>query len=270
MAEPLCVVDSCGTIQKVKVHGYCGKHYQRFKKFGTPTPDGIIERDMSSGPCSVEGCPRDRQKRGFCGLHYQRWKSHGDAYSTAYTDVSTAIERFCARCNVDISSRRSNAIYCGRSCKSTASGKRSATGKARPTNQERYQAEKARRKQYAREQYWADPERSREYSRKYRSENRDVRNAQEQLRKARKLGSESRKVTARDLRYIKNRQQDCCYYCGTRGDLAIDHVIPLAKGGRHAIGNLVGACQRCNSQKCAMLLIEWRAWLKRKGVSLTL
>lgn len=73
-----------------------------------------------------------------------------------------------------------------------------------------------------------------------------------------------------ELDAIKNRQRGECYYCGERKPLVVDHVIPLAKGGRHAIGNLTGSCQTCNSSKGAMLLIEWRVYMKRKGVSLTL
>lgn len=180
-------------------------------------------------------------------------------------------ERCCAECQADISQKRSDAIYCARACKTRASDRRRANdGRSRSRDRERYPAERDHRISYARAQYWADPEKSREYSRAYRKENPDVRLAQYRTRRARKLGSESRHVSVAELESIKNRQGNACYYCGLRCDLVIDHVIPLAKGGRHAIGNLVGACWHCNSQKCAMLLIEWKRFLLRKGVSLTL
>ncbi|MEU4427510.1 HNH endonuclease [Actinoplanes sp. NPDC024001] len=37
----------------------------------------------------------------------------------------------------------------------------------------------------------------------------------------------------------------------------MDHVIPVALGGRHAIGNLAPACRGCNNSKNDDLLIEW-------------
>lgn len=80
-------------------------------------------------------------------------------------------------------------------------------------------------------------------------------------------GAEARRVSAGNIEAILNRQQGCCFYCSAPADLTIDHVIPLAKGGRHAIGNLVGACQHCNSQKGAMLLIEWKRFLQREEVT---
>ena len=40
-----------------------------------------------------------------------------------------------------------------------------------------------------------------------------------------------------------------CAYCGTNGDLHMEHVIPISKGGEHHLGNIVPACQRCNYSK---------------------
>lgn len=41
----------------------------------------------------------------------------------------------------------------------------------------------------------------------------------------------------------------CCAYCGTNGDLHMEHVIPISKGGEHHLGNIVPACQSCNYSK---------------------
>jgi 5-methylcytosine-specific restriction endonuclease McrA len=41
----------------------------------------------------------------------------------------------------------------------------------------------------------------------------------------------------------------CCLACGTSENIAIDHIIPLAKGGLHDISNLQPLCQSCNSKK---------------------
>lgn len=41
----------------------------------------------------------------------------------------------------------------------------------------------------------------------------------------------------------------CCVYCGDPGPTVVDHVIPLARGGTNGLGNVVPACQVCNSAK---------------------
>lgn len=41
-----------------------------------------------------------------------------------------------------------------------------------------------------------------------------------------------------------------CAYCGATGeDLHIEHVVPISKGGPHALGNIIPACQSCNFSK---------------------
>ena len=41
-----------------------------------------------------------------------------------------------------------------------------------------------------------------------------------------------------------------CQYCGRVGaDLTIDHVIPIALGGKHVWENVVACCHTCNNQK---------------------
>ncbi len=37
----------------------------------------------------------------------------------------------------------------------------------------------------------------------------------------------------------------------------MDHVVPLAQGGRSTQGNVVPACKRCNNQKQDMTAVEW-------------
>ena len=47
-----------------------------------------------------------------------------------------------------------------------------------------------------------------------------------------------------------------CVYCGNEA-IAIDHFIPISKGGRNEVGNLVPACTSCNSKKGASDPNEW-------------
>jgi len=51
-----------------------------------------------------------------------------------------------------------------------------------------------------------------------------------------------------------------CYWCKRRTAPAtrhVDHIIPLAKGGAHVVGNLCVSCRRCNTRKQAKLPEEF-------------
>lgn len=56
-------------------------------------------------------------------------------------------------------------------------------------------------------------------------------------------------------------QKNCCYYCGKeftqKGQKAIEHLIPITRGGTNRWENLVFACNICNSRKKAMTLAEF-------------
>ncbi|SEM81244.1 5-methylcytosine-specific restriction endonuclease McrA [Loktanella fryxellensis] len=57
------------------------------------------------------------------------------------------------------------------------------------------------------------------------------------------------------------RDEFCCQYCGSRGELTFDHVLPRARGGVTSWTNVVAACGPCNLRKGAKLL-------KHSGLSL--
>lgn len=57
------------------------------------------------------------------------------------------------------------------------------------------------------------------------------------------------------------RDEFCCQYCGSRGELTFDHVVPRARGGVTSWENVVAACSRCNLSKGSKLL-------KHSGLSL--
>lgn len=43
-----------------------------------------------------------------------------------------------------------------------------------------------------------------------------------------------------------------CHYCAEKfspEELTMDHVVPIARGGKSSKGNLVPACKACNSKK---------------------
>ena len=52
-----------------------------------------------------------------------------------------------------------------------------------------------------------------------------------------------------------------CAYCGASGALQRDCVLPISRGGRYTLANVVPACRACNTSKCND---ELSASLRRK------
>lgn len=148
----------------------------------------------------------------------------------------------CAHCGASMAHKRAGAVYCSRSCKSTAGSKRRDA--ADPTrNAVRYRAERERRIEYALEYGRRRPE---------------VGRASRAKRKALVRNAGVLEVSARDWLRLCARHGGRCFYCGEASQLTMDHVIPIIRGGRHSIGNLVPACVSCNSSKSRRFIMEWR------------
>ena len=76
------------------------------------------------------------------------------------------------------------------------------------------------------------------------------------------------KNKARELRRTRWWQQKTasgtCWYCGRQvgfNNLTMDHVIPLARGGRSTRDNLVPCCKECNTRKKSSLPVEWEDYM---------
>ena len=73
---------------------------------------------------------------------------------------------------------------------------------------------------------------------------------------------------ARDLResqwWKRRLAKGVCHYCGRRmspRELTMDHIVPIARGGRSIKGNVVTACKECNNKKKQLLPMEWEEYL---------
>lgn len=80
------------------------------------------------------------------------------------------------------------------------------------------------------------------------------------------------KAKARDLRKSQWWQNKIgtgeCYYCQKAfkpKELTMDHIVPLARGGRSSKGNIVASCKECNNKKKTMLPIEWEEYMQKLG-----
>ena len=64
------------------------------------------------------------------------------------------------------------------------------------------------------------------------------------------------KAKARKLRqsqwWKQKIESGICHHCGgffVSDTLTMDHIVPIARGGKSTRGNLVPACKSCNSNK---------------------
>lgn len=77
-------------------------------------------------------------------------------------------------------------------------------------------------------------------------------------RRTRMAGNGAFTVTARDLRRTLARFHNRCAYCDSPlTNVEWDHVVPVARGGSHSVGNLVPSCMPCNRSKSDHLVTEW-------------
>ncbi len=56
---------------------------------------------------------------------------------------------------------------------------------------------------------------------------------------------------------VKLQTGQLCNYCGSKVNLALDHIFPKKYGGMDEAENLVYACRACNSSKESSDLMEW-------------
>lgn len=103
----------------------------------------------------------------------------------------------------------------------------------------------------------------REYTRVYIKENREQYREYAARRRARKHANGAFIVTEKDYARALTRQGRRCTYCevafGPDVPIHWDHIVPIARGGSHSIGNLAAACAACNQAKSHRTVTEWRA-----------
>ncbi len=60
---------------------------------------------------------------------------------------------------------------------------------------------------------------------------------------------------------LKESWEGCAYCASREGTLQKDCVLPISRGGRYTVDNVVPACRSCNASKCNA---EVTTWMRRK------
>ncbi len=68
--------------------------------------------------------------------------------------------------------------------------------------------------------------------------------------------------TILDDERVKLLSGNRCSYCGSTGNLALDHIFPQRAGGKDTGDNLIYACRSCNSSKGKKDLMVWMEYRK--------
>jgi 5-methylcytosine-specific restriction endonuclease McrA len=120
---------------------------------------------------------------------------------------------------------------------------------ARKAQREAYRANPEKTREAAREYYRANTIKAREKVREWRKAHPLKKRQYEASRKARSRCNPIERFSESDWMQVVEFYGGCCAYCGITKWEQMDHVVPLASGGRHALTNLVPACAHCNQKK---------------------
>lgn len=114
---------------------------------------------------------------------------------------------------------------------------------------------------YNRDYYLQNAERIGNQVREYRRRKPEVYKATANRRRVRKAANGILLVTKKETQRLYAQR---CFYCGSTDYITLDHVIPIQRGGRHSIGNLIPACRACNSSKKNQFITEWKIARSRR------
>lgn len=278
--DGVCSVEGCE--RPIRSRRLCSPHYKQAqyaaaKQAELPKRGTCVEcsREFAMRRAGMKYCTETCQKAAAAGRERTK-RSEGRTWS-------------CDHCGADISHMRSDARYCSDHCSNRVdyqenraridaySREYTRRNKDKIAKRKRAYRDRHRDELYAQQRVWiaANLERhkkyQREYAKRWSAQNRHkgvlyVNNRRKRIRENR----DSVKIAVRDWERMLRRFDYCCAYCGNRPRcLQMEHVIPLSRGGRHAIGNVLPACQPCNRAKSDRLLTEWRfsQSFKRKAVA---
>lgn len=102
-------------------------------------------------------------------------------------------------------------------------------------------------------------------ARKWNLENkerrRSIKRAENARRRAKAQGGDPHRL----IWEWQQSAKKICYWCGVKcaHNFHIDHYVPLARGGRHEVANLVISCPSCNNRKRAKDPYQYAASLGR-------
>lgn len=244
----ICAVETCDTQGESQGRALlCAGHAARKRKYGDPLagPPIQVKIPCAGLQCSHGACDRPAERGGMCGAHYQRLTA-GQLLDGPILPRATGLsyERNAgSQCDDDECS--APATRKGLCDKHYRRGRRVENGdQIRAAIQAWRERTREERRAVFRAWEKANPEKVRLRSRNSSARRRVV------------IGSPDPVNYERVL----DEHGMTCHICSggipTVADLHFDHVIPLARGGRHTPANIRPAHRTCNLRKGAKLMSE--------------
>lgn len=126
---------------------------------------------------------------------------------------------------------------------------------------------KEKKEQYRKEYEEKNKEKILERYREYHLKNKEKRNKQtreyfktekgiaimKNSNHKRRIIKKQGTATTEEIKHLINNIKNC-YWCNSKiidNKYNLDHYVPLSRGGKHTIDNLVISCEKCNKQKHA-------------------
>lgn len=196
---------------------------------------GVAYRDTTCNPCRYE--IRKLKERGLPSPRARDTRPRLDSLTNTWVKV-------CSACRAEqpvenFSTYRGKPQSHCKSCRAAYVARYKQTERAKALQAKYYAGQRAR----------SSADERREYLRSHRKKNSDYYRSRDMTRRARKKATT---VVAFSRADIIKRDGLVCYLCGKvpgPGEVTLDHVVPLARGGSHTPDNVRVACFPCNRRK---------------------
>lgn len=177
----------------------------------------------------------------------QQIKFCSAACSVASRGEPERVRAECHRCGKEVLRRPDKVqdrVFCSRDCFGASCRTEGGTWSAEG-------ADVQKRREYFRRYIAQNRERINSGSREWARQNRDYRRYVNLLRRA------SGRLTLEELQEVYAAASGKCQVCGDSESLHIDHIVPVARGGKTDRENLQVLCRFCNISKGAKPFTEW-------------
>lgn len=244
MAERTCSIDGCGSAHYGR--GWCRAHWKRWRRWGDPTH--VPLRTVGVAPCSVDDCEKLVTARGLCTAHYTRLVRHGSPTARRRGEVVDG-KRICPLCGED----KSLTEWGQAACRPCDAARWREWAKANP----RERSKSAAVCDYCGVAFLGDRRRWRYCTRECFQANKNRANWKHlNARRARLRDAHEETF---DRLEIFTRDAWVCQICCDPVDplvrwpdplsASLDHIIPIARGGKHSRANAQCAHLDCNVRK---------------------
>lgn len=252
MGERICSVDGCERSASLPGcgRGLCSMHYQRWRKHGDVNHRRPALVGVGVAECSIDGCTAVVKSRGWCVKHWTRWQRFGDPEARLLAEVRDG-KRICPGCRKD---RPLDEWGKQSYCRACVNARRALWRTENPQPRVEGQPKAC---DCCGQAFLANGRRSRYCSAECFAANKNRANWKHLV--ARRTRLREAFVEAFDRLEIFERDGWICQICSEPVDRgarfpdpnspSLDHIIPIARGGKHSRANAQTACLGCNVRK---------------------